>query len=549
MASYELPLDRLASKLAEIPEETWLHEQIDGEWVALTCEQVIDRARRIGAAMLANGLEPGDRVSILAKNSPQWMITDFACMMAGLISVPIYTTAGESTLSYVLEHSGAKLMCLGKVDNSTAAEITLANIPVLAFPDCNSDASIVNHRWEDWLEQEPLAEIAAPKEDDIATLVYTSGSTGNPKGVVLSFKNLASAAFSVVDAWQDEDEDAPQDFRVMSYLPMAHITERSVVSMASLYHHGDIFFSGGLDTFIDDLRHARPTNFVSVPRLWSKFQAQVLAVIPDDQLQVMLASDDGEAVAAGIREQLGLNHARQFGSGSAPISQGLLEWFSGIGIDIAEGWGMSETSGASCSNMPFERALLGTIGRPLSCVEMSLSDEGEILIRGDAVFGEYYKNPEATNEAFIDGWFRTGDKATVNEDGSWSIIGRVKEQFKTAKGKYVAPVPIESLLSALHYVEQAAVLGLGRAQPMAILVANFTDDSDRDALSAQISADMDSINAGLEPHCRLNNILVSKEPFAIENGLLTPTLKLKRDMIEKHYAAHLGDEFGGVNWE
>ncbi len=541
---YDHPIDRLQWLYANKADESWLHEQIDGEWVTLSCKQAIDRALSIGNALRELGLEPGDRVAILAKNSPQWMISDFALMMAGMISVPIYTTAGEKTISYVLEHSGAKAVFLGKLETTAAAEATLSDIKVIAYPETNAPAGIIDHQWNDLLQARPLDEMASPAITDMATLVYTSGSTGNPKGVVLSFENLAAAAQGVIEA-----QPAREKQRVLSYLPMAHITERSLVSMVSLYELVDIYFSGGLDTFIDDLKHAKPTNFVSVPRLWAKFQAQVLAVIPDDDLQALLASDQGEAIAAGIREKLGLQHAEQYASGSAPIPPGLLKWFEGIGMPISEGWGMTETAGAACTNMPYNPDHLGTLGKPLSCVEMRLSEEDEILIRGPAIFKEYFNNPEATADAFVDGWFRTGDKAELRPDGAYRIIGRVKEQFKTAKGKYVAPVPIESVLGALPYVEQVCVLGIGRAQPMAIVVPIEQEGLSKEQLAERMEADMNAANDNLEPHCKLNCIILSAEPMSIENGMLTPTLKLKRDVIEAHYADYLGDENKGVIWQ
>jgi len=539
---YEHPIARLKWLNENQANESWLHEQIDGSWVTLNCGEVYERALRVAAALHSQGLQHGDKVAILAKNSAQWMISDFALMLGGMISVPIYATAGQKTISYVLEHSGAKAIFVGKLDNTAAAEEALQDAVVIAYPESNIDPTLVKHGWNDLLAHEPLCDIANPGKEDIATLVYTSGSTGNPKGVVLSFNNLAAAAQGVLEV----QPAAEQKHRVLSYLPMAHITERSVVAMVSLYELGDIFFNGDLNTFLADLQHAKPTNFVSVPRLWAKFKSQVLAVIPDEDLQVMLASDQGEAVAAGIREKLGLHNAVQFGSGSAPIPPGLLTWFSGIGIDISEGWGMTETSGASCTNMPFSAEQIGTIGKPLSCVEMKLSADEEILIRGPAIFKEYYNNPEATEEAFVDGWFRTGDKAKINDNGSFQIIGRVKEQFKTAKGKYVAPVPIECLLGALPYVEQVCVLGLGRAQPMAIIVPVPQEGVSDEELKSRISSDMNEVNLQLEGHCHLNCILVSATPMTIENGMLTPTLKLKRDKIEAHFDQHLGDENLGV---
>ena len=320
---YEHPIARLKWLNENQANESWLHEQIDGSWVTLNCGEVYERALRVAAALHSQGLQHGDKVAILAKNSAQWMISDFALMLGGMISVPIYATAGQKTISYVLEHSGAKAIFVGKLDNTAAAEEALQDAVVIAYPESNIDSTFVKHTWNDLLAHEPLSDIANPGKEDIATLVYTSGSTGNPKGVVLSYNNLAAAAQGVLEV----QPAAQQKHRVLSYLPMAHITERSVVAMVSLYELGDIFFNGDLNTFLADLQHAKPTNFVSVPRLWAKFKSQVLAVIPDEDLQTMLASDQGEAVAAGIREKLGTLDLPAPGSNRGYSAEEIIESF------------------------------------------------------------------------------------------------------------------------------------------------------------------------------------------------------------------------------
>ena len=535
-----------------------IREKDFGIWKEFSWLDYYASARRVGCSLMALGYREGDVAAIISEDNKEWVFADLGIQCIGATTHGLYPTLQEKQVAYQLNDSGAKVLFVEdeeQLDKYLGVEDQLDHLEKVIVFDMEGLRSFQHDKvigWEEFLalSDAKIEELSVEFErrvdagdpEDIATLIYTSGTTGNPKGVVLSYNNLAAAAQGVLEV----QPAAQQKHRVLSYLPMAHITERSVVAMVSLYELGDIFFNGDLNTFLADLQHAKPTNFVSVPRLWAKFKSQVLAVIPDEDLQTMLASDQGEAVAAGIREKLGLHNAVQFGSGSAPIPPGLLTWFSGIGIDISEGWGMTETSGASCTNMPFSAEQIGTIGKPLSCVEMKLSVDEEILIRGPAIFKEYYNNPEATEEAFVDGWFRTGDKAKINDNGSFQIIGRVKEQFKTAKGKYVAPVPIECLLGALPYVEQVCVLGLGRAQPMAIIVPVPQEGLSNEELKSRISSDMNEVNQQLESHCHLNCILVSATPMTIENGMLTPTLKLKRDKIEAHFDQHLGDENLGV---
>ncbi len=472
MTEYIHPLVQFERRAKIDAGKPYLHQPVSGQWTTYTWREADELARRVAAALKAQGLQAGDKVAILGKNSAEWVICDFAIAMAGMVSVPIYATAGVDTIEYVLEHSEAKLLFVGRLDNTKAYQAARHNVVTVGFPYENISAQ---HDWNTWLgAHSPVADIASPEMEDLYTIVYTSGSTGKPKGVMLSGLNMASAA-------QDLAEFVPAgDNRVLSYLPMAHITERSVVSMAALYYSAELFFNESLDTFLNDLQHTRPTLFLSVPRLWSRFQSGVLAKMSNRRLQFLLKIPFlGARVAKKIRQTLGIDSAKIFLSGSAPISPGLLRWYSRLGVDITEGWGMSETSGCSCSNAPYSEDMLGTIGVPLPNVELKIGEGSELLIRGDSVFKSYYKNPEATGSAFVDGWFRTGDCATKHANGAWSITGRVKEQFKTAKGKYVVPVPIESSLLADTLVEQACVVGAGRPQPSALIVLAEGAENDK----------------------------------------------------------------------
>lgn len=524
------PLECLADHVRRHPGQVFLNQPVNRVWRRFTWAEVDDQARRIAAGLLAQGFAPGDRVGILAKNCAEWFIADLAITMAGLVSVPIYTTAAAGTIRYVLEHSESRAVFLGKLDDTAPSEEAIpASVLRIAMPYPTARADL---QWNDWLrEHAPLAAPAAIDPDALMTIVYTSGSTGVPKGVAITHRNMAVSA-----AHARATVDARPGDRTISYLPLAHIAERAVVEHVAFGLDAEVFFVESLDTFAEDLRHARPAAFVSVPRLWTRFQTQILSKMPDRKLQRLLGIPIvGRIVAARIRRAMGLDKARLFGSGTAPIPPALLRWYARIGIRISEGWGMTETTGLSCSNQPFREDWIGTIGAPVGCVEMKLSPEGEILIRGESVFREYYRNPEATAAAFVDGWFRTGDMGELRKDGAWRIVGRVKEQFKTGKGKYVAPVPIESLLSANPLVEQVCVMGSGRKQPLALAVlAAGHGLSDAEA-GSQLRALLESVNAQLESHETLDHILVCGEPWTIENDLLTPTLKLRRDRIEARY--------------
>ncbi len=527
--TYIHPLQQFSQRVAEMPDKVWLNQPYDRHWKALTWKEADHIARTIAAGLIDQGFMQGDKIAILAKNSAEWLLADIAIAMAGMVSVPIYATAGEDTIQYVLEHSESRAVFVGKLDNDTAFKRVNTSLTTIGFP--YPDISAL-HQWESWLETyQPLQEIATPSLEDIYTIVYTSGSTGKPKGVLLSASNLAAGANAMSAAY-----DGSKTNRMISYLPLAHITERSLVFMAALYQDVELFFNESLETFLDDLKYAKPTAFLTVPRLWAKFQAQILTKIPDKKLQLILALPIvGKIFAKKIRAQLGFSSCILFGSGTAPISPSLLHWWGRLGIDIQEGWGMTEVSGMGAGNTPFSKARLGTIGEPLSAIAFKLAENGELLVKGDAVFKSYYKNTEATQASFEDGWFKTGDKACQSANGAWSITGRVKEQFKTAKGKYVAPVPLEALVDSNTYIEQSCVLGSGMSQPLALVVISHGQNTTKETVKASLMETLNTVNSSVESHERLDHIIVVKSAWTIDNGLLTPTLKLKRDAIEKHY--------------
>jgi len=525
---YIHPLTQFLARAKQHPGQVYLHQPVNGEWTSYTWQQVDIMARTIAAALTNQGYAKGDRIAILGKNSMEWLVADFAIAMAGMVSVPIYATAGEETIRYVLEHSEAKMIFVGKLAEYESLQRANPGIASVGFPYEGVEADIA---WQQWLtDYQPLETIATPALDDTFTIVYTSGSTGKPKGVVSTGRNLAAAAMAAAPGLVEEHS------RWLSYLPMAHITERSLVTMLSQYKSIEVFFNESLDTFASDLSYTQPTAFISVPRLWAKFQSQIFKAIPEQRLSKLLAIPFVRGlVAKKIRKTLGFAQCTYYGSGTAPIPLSLLKWYESIGINIAEGWGMTEVSGAASGNTPYVSERLGSIGVPMGNMEFKTDTSGELLVKGDAVIREYYKNPEATAEAFVDGWFKTGDMVAQNADGSWNITGRVKEQFKTAKGKYVAPVPIESLLEANPLVEQSCVMGSGMPAPVAAIVIGERQGMENTEIEQSLLETLKDVNQSLESHERIGQLLVVAEPWGIDNGLLTPTLKLKRAGIEKAY--------------
>ena len=541
---YTLPLAQFVKTVQKHPDKIYLHQPVDGQQKTFTWAEVDKKARAVARSLQKMGLSQGDRVGILSKNCAEWFIADLAIMMAGMISVPIYHTANRVTINYVIENSDCKCVFVGKLDGLAEAEAGIAReIPRIVFPYPTISGKI---QWQALLENEPLQSLHQPDAEDTMSIVYTSGSTGKPKGVVLSFNNLASAALEAVNQTHLSGED-----RLLSYLPLAHITERGLVENVSFYTGCNVYFVESLETFVDDIKRSQPDMFISVPRLWNKFQSGILAKIPDEKLQLLLKIPlIKHWLAKKIRLGLGFNHARIFGSGTAPISPEILRWFNRLGIPLSEGWGMTETSGLSCINLPFNAKAIGTIGKPIGCVEMKIGENKEIMIRGTAVFKEYYKNPEATSKSFTDDWFHTGDMGELTEEGDYRIIGRLKEQFKTSKGKYVVPAPIENLLGYYTKIEQVCVVGQGRKQPIALVVMNPQDNLPNANTTKALLETLEKTNAQLESHQKLDHLVILKENWTVENNLLTPTLKIKRNEIEKTFQHYLELEISDrIFWE
>ncbi len=529
--SVKTPLEMLYHWEKTTPDGVYLRQPIDGVFHDFTWAQVGEQVRRIANALIAQNFDQGSHIAILSKNCAEWFITDLAIMMAGHVSVPIYFTAGQETIRYVLTHSNCQAIFIGKLDDTEHQCAAIdSHITRFAMPYGDIPARF---QWQELLQQPPLASSPVPAADDTMTIIYTSGSTGNPKGVVNTFGAYGWSCQALAKALKVSNQE-----RMLSYLPLAHITERVYVEGASLYNGFSVAFVESLDTFAENLKAVSPTLFISVPRLWTRFQMGVLAKIPPKKLNRLLSIPILKGIVAKkIRQQLGLDSARLFGSGSAPISPATLHWYERIGINISEGWGMSENNGLGTLSYPFRRDKIGCIGHPYDGVDLRIAEDGEIQLKGPCVMNEYYLEPEKTTEAFTaDGYLRTGDKGTVDADGYVRITGRLKEIFKTAKGKYVAPVPIESLLMENSLIEQICVTGSNLKQPIALVVltpeAQVHDESH---LRQSLKHTLEHINKKLESHARLDALVVVNDSWSVENGLLTPTLKIKRHLIESKY--------------
>lgn len=531
-ATYPVPYEMLRHWAQKTPNRVYLRQPVNRVYREKTWAQVHDEVLRLASALRGLGLKKGDVVAILGKNTSEWFIADFAIAAAGLIPAPIYFTAAADTIRYVLEHSEAKAIFLGKLDDlSPAREGIPKGIITIAQP---YDTISCDHQMTDLIaKHQPLIDVNRPKMDDIFSLIYTSGTTGNPKGIIVTFRNIGYSSTTAV-----EDLKYTENDRLISYLPLAHITERAMVQHVGLYHGCSVAFTESLDTFAEDVRNAAPTLFISVPRLWMKFQSGILAKMPQKKLDLFLKIPILRSIVQKkVKTLLGLQDVRIAGSGAAPISPAVLFWFARLGINITEGFGMSETSGLSTVNYPFKHSKIGTVGTPAKGTRIKISDDGELLVSGDGIVKGYYKDPENTARTFKDGWLHTGDMGEIDADGCLKITGRVKELFKTGKGKYVAPLKLESMIAENPHVEQICVMGSGLPQPVAVVVlaASAADGNNLSEEGIGLAETLKSINARLEAHEKLSHFVVAKDPWTIENGFLTPTMKLKRNVLEKTY--------------
>ncbi|WP_421317937.1 AMP-binding protein [Aeromonas veronii] len=529
----KLPLEMLYHWERQCPDRIYLRQTINREYVDFTWGEVADEARRMVTALRHLGLVAGDKVALLSKNCAQWFIADLAMQMGQYVSVPIYPTANVDTIEYVLRHSEAKAIFVGKLDDWKSQEAGVpADLLRIAFP---YDTMPASHQWDDLLEaHEPIPDSPVQAPDSLLSLVYTSGSTGKPKGAMLSVERYAWSCEKLVETVSLSQAD-----RGFSYLPLAHITERVYIYGGSLYGGATIAFPESLDTFIEDVKRCRPTVFISVPRLWAMFRIKIHEKLPQNKLELLLKIPlISGLIKRKLQKGLGLDQARVLGCGSAPVSPALLEWYLSIGLKVTEAWGMTENHAYSTINYPFRADKIGTVGKAGIGVTIKISDEGEILCRCEGMMLGYYKDPEHSAEAIdAEGWLHTGDMGKLDKEGYLTITGRMKDVFKTAKGKYVAPVPIEGLLGQEPIIEQLCVIGYGMPQPIALVqLAESAMKGNREEVNARLEAARVRVNDQLESHAKIRGILVVKTPWNIENGVLTPTMKIKRHLLEQKYA-------------
>ncbi|MCB5359534.1 AMP-binding protein [Vibrio lentus] len=528
------PNDMILKWAEERPDEVYLKQIINRQFVEFTYKEVADKALKLASALEGLGAQPGDRVALVSKNCAEWFICDLAMMLGDFVSVPIFPTAGADTIQYCIEHSESKIVIAGKLDDPAATQKVLDDNPSLISISLPYDtAAKCLYTFEQLIEtHEPSTKRPQHHDDKLMSLVYTSGTSGLPKGAMLTYGAFTWSVQRLIDHIGIQPGD-----RLFSYLPLAHITERVYIFGSSVMGGVVTAFPESLDTFIDDVKMHRPTLFISVPRLWTLFQQRIQDKLPQKKLNFLLKIPFvNNLIKKKLADGLGLDQARVLGCGSAPVSPALLAWYESVGLHITEAWGMTESFAYSTINHPFRADKIGTVGNAGPGIELKIAEDEEILVRSKGMFSGYYKNDIATQESFnSEGWLHTGDIGDIDSEGYLTIRGRKKDTFKTAKGKFVAPVPIENKLFEYSRVEMMCLIGLGLPGPILLVVPHDFPNFDRARYERTSKRVIEKMNEQLASHEKIKGVLMIKEPWSIDNGVLTPTLKIKRHILEQKY--------------
>jgi long-subunit acyl-CoA synthetase (AMP-forming) len=531
-------------KEAMHPDQPYLHQPFGDRWETYSWGEVGNRARRIANYLIQVGLTPGTKVGLVSSNCREWIIADLAIMMAECVSVPFFPTLSGDQLAEVIELGDVELLFVGK---TTVWEDMKTGVPkdlkVVKFPHYQGNDPIdIGEDWNKILaETPPLEGTPSAGLDDLWTIIFTSGTTGTPKGVMHDYNNVCETidfnlTFNPCHLSLDGNN------RFFSYLPLNHIAERCY-EMIGIALGAEVFFTESLDRFPHNLKEAKPNNFFAVPRIWTKFMQAILMQLPQKRLNVLLKTP----VVSGLIKKkiatgLGLQNSVNNMSGAAPIPQSTKDWYASLGLPITEVYGMTENFG-SCTFLGEDAVRPRSVGKPNSRAELEIDPEsGEILMRAPWVMKGYYKSPELTAETIVDGWLHTGDQGELDEDGYLYITGRVKDTFKTSKGEFIIPSALEDHFGSSDDIETMCLLGLGIPQPVLIVSLSEAGASKSQSdIFKCLEQTRLNVNQQLHNYEHVSAIVIAKKPFSVEDGTLTPTLKVKRTKVHEVYRDRLHD--------
>lgn len=535
---------------AGTPDAVFLRQPFGKRWKEYTWRETGIAARKLLAQIQQMQFMPGTKIGIWSNNCAEWIICDLALMMGGYISVPLYANVNSENLKGILLHAECELLFVGKIDLKVWESNKYAipsKVKTLAMPGFQFENLVQQvHQIESSV---PKPNIILPSFDDLLTIIYTSGTTGAPKGVMHTYGTTINA---VLAAREMVMIDQPGN-RFISYLPLSHAAERGLVEFGAIYSGGSISFVESAEQFSATMQVVQPTHFLAVPRVWQKFREGILEKVSSNKIEFMLRIPFvSSMLKKRILTTLGLQKAKIILTGAAPISVELLKWFHRLGIPIQEAYGLSEDFNV-CSINPRTDIRIGTTGKLLSGQEVKiLPDTHEIIQRSAWIMKGYFKDPELNAKAIQDGYFYTGDIGEI-VDGYLVITGRVKDIFKTAKGEYIAPFQIEAHFLSMDEIDQACVLGSRYPKPFIVVVLSKRGkEMDKDMLEGKLKATLDVYNRDSMGYQRLKKVIIVKDEWTTDNGILTLTMKMKRNVVAKLYEEKLENKYSTdetISWE
>lgn len=512
----------------------YLKQPRQGQWREYTWGETVKRARQVACFLQKIGLKKGAHIAIYSKNCAEWFIADFGITLAGMVNVPLFPNQHQESIEYVLEHADVRLVFIGKLDNHLIASGYIPEGIKTASFDYHMDIE-VDYGWHEILTCEPVVEVVKPEPDDIYTIIYSSGTSGKPKGAVYTHQAIANyLAIFPKDIQRLTDLE---HYHLISYLPLAHVYERSAIQVGSLAIPCDVSFVQSLETFADNLREIEPSVFAAVPRIWGvfkdKIEQKISSGLPKLLLKLPILS---MLVKHKIKKQLGLRHCKANISGAAHLPNSIYIFFDKLNIPILEGYGQTENFAYATLSLLDERQM-GYVGSPRLQVEIKKDKNNELLMKGPCLMREFYKEPEKTKEALTDdGWLRTGDIVEIDSQNRVKILGRLSENFKNQKGEFIAPTPIEKKFAKNELIENLCLVGEElAANVMVVSLIHHAKDIPRPELKESLHKTLKSINSNLKSYEKISHVLIVEDKWTPENNFLTPTLKVKRREVQSRY--------------
>lgn len=511
------------------PDKVWMRDLKEEGSDDYTWGEAQAQIQAVGA-MLEERFGHGQQMVVLSRNRPHWFMADLAIIGSGNVTVSMFTTLPGPTAQYIMELTEARVMFIGETSNWEQVSAVLpADITLITLPGVDIEQPHLT--WDGILaEYRGRAPVYECQHDDMMSLVFTSGTTGMPKGVIQTHDSNLIPIRRFIQAFGIRENP-----RYFSYLPLSHIAERQIVEYSSIVACGEVNFNEGLPTIMRDLQRTRPHMFFGPPRMWEQFQQAVIGKFGGQEALQQALEQDKEGIGKLVLDTLGLGEVEYCLTAAAPTPPALIHWWEDLGLTLMEGFGQTEAMGLIVSSHDNRR--IGSIGKPVGEVEYKITEEGELAVRAHGCTPGYYKQPDKTAELIRDGWIHTGDKARVDEDGFVYITGRVKDYFKTIQGKFVAPPPIEGEFAKNPHAEQQCLLGRGFSKT--VMIAVLTEEAqtrDPEEVAKSLLETTEAINREVEKHARIGAVIVSREPWSIENEVLTPTLKIRREKVEERFA-------------